>query len=75
MGAAMTPTEKDFQVVASAAMDAKARGDMEQAQALDMIARRMNADLTNRASARRMKGVPRVRSAYIHWSDIPSVLF
>lgn len=71
----MTLTEKDFQVVASAAMDAKARGDMEQAQALDRIARRMNADFTNRASARRMKGVPRVGSAHTHWSDIPSVLF
>lgn len=70
--AAVTMTEKDFDVLVGAALDAQDRGDMEAAKALDMIARKLNAALTTEKfrGARAFGG-----SAKSHtWRDVPSVL-
>ncbi len=64
-------SEADFTVLATAAMDAKAAGDMQQAQALDKIARKMNAAISN-ANAPKIPGFnppPGLR-----WDQVPCTL-
>jgi hypothetical protein len=65
--------EADFQAVASAALTAKASGDMDEARALDKLARKINLALSSdhaTAKMARMMGADVKRS----WRDIPSVL-
>ena len=45
--ASMNISEADFAVLASATLDAEACGDMEQAHALDKLARKASAALSN----------------------------
>ncbi len=70
--AAVTMTEKDFDALVCAALDAQDRGDMETAKVLDKIARKLNAAITveRYRSVRVFSG-----SAKSHtWRDVPSVL-
>lgn len=64
-------SEGDFEACASAAIEALRRGDRKEAEALDKLARKINAALANkRASSgpfgRLAKGMT--------WEDVPSVL-
>lgn len=70
--AAVTMTDKDFDALVCAALDAQDRGDTETAKALDMIARKLNAALT----VEKYRGVRWASgSATKHtWRDVPSVL-
>lgn len=67
-------SEDDFDRVANAACDALDRGDVASAKALDKIARKMNAALSNNrwgAKAVRMMGGA---GKSISWREVPSVL-
>lgn len=66
-------SEADFQALAEAAEQAQRLGDRNAAEALDKIARKMNAALSNAS----VSG-PMVRFAREHkkltWRDVPSTL-
>lgn len=66
-------TESDFQVLAQAAQAAKDRGDMADAEALDKLARKASASLTNTKYAGLM---PFTTSEVkkMKWSSVPSTL-
>jgi len=67
-------SEEDFSTVAEAACNARDDGNAEAAQALDKIARKINAALTASRyslSLGRMMGLPRHT---VRWEDMPSVL-
>lgn len=64
-------SESDFIVVANAALDSYYKGDEEEADALDKIARKINASLTN-AETRKLAAPFRHKA--ITWEEIPSVL-
>ncbi len=67
-------SEKDFDMVACAAMDAQDRRDMTTARNLDKLARKMNAAL---ASARVTKSFGRTigfQKTEVRWQDMPSVI-
>ncbi len=66
-------SEDDFKIVASAAIDAKASGDLVAAAALDKIARKINASVSN-ANVRAMAGHLGRGGESIKWTDVPSVL-
>lgn len=65
--------EEDFCVLARAAQAAKDRGELTDAQALDKLARKANASLTNAKYA----GAARFTSSEVKlakWSSVPSTL-
>ena len=66
-------SEADFTTLANAAMEAKARGEMDEAHALDKIARKTNAALSNSglSKARRLIGGS---GKSITWEEVPSTL-
>lgn len=68
--ASINVSEADFRAAAAGAWACKAAGDEESAAALDKIARKINAVLTNgtvsRASPLKMTDQPK-------WEDMPSV--
>ena len=67
-------SEAEFELVASAANDAKMHEDMRRARALDKLARKMNAALAMAATQRRIgRSTDRMR-ARITWRDVPSTL-
>lgn len=66
--------EDDFTVVASGAMDAEARGDLDEARALDKLARKINAALASGNSARQAARALGVSVDKVSWRDMPSVL-
>lgn len=66
-------TEKDFEVLASAAVDAFERGDEQAAKAIDKVARKINAALSNQA-ARKAAGPWARGSSNLTWKDVPSTL-
>jgi hypothetical protein len=74
--ASINISEDDFVCVAAAANDALKRGDVEDAAALDKIARKINAALSNSnvhlTVLRRMTG--RSGAAGPTWRDMPSTL-
>ena len=65
--------EEDFTTVAMAAMNAKSRGDMDEAHRLDKIARKINAALTSATTLHisKLSGMPRQT---VRWQDMPSCL-
>jgi uncharacterized protein HemY len=70
--AAVTMTDADFIHLVSAANYAKERGDIEEADALDMIARKLNAALT----VERYRGIRWANGSAtkMTWRDVPSTL-
>lgn len=74
--ASINISEDDFVSVAHAANIANERGDDVQAKALDKIARKINAALTNSNSSleslRRAAGMGRGRGP--SWQDMPSTI-
>ncbi len=71
--ASVNVSESEFDVLASAAYDAHLRGDKVAAAALDKMARKANAALTNDKyrSARWLGGAA---SKSLTWEDVPSTL-
>lgn len=65
--------ETDFDTLAGAAIDARDRGDIEQARQLDKLARKVNAALTGQSAFRltTMMGMPR---RPVRWQDMPSTI-
>ena len=66
--------ERDFEVLAAAAIEARDNGDLEQAMALDKIARKVNAALTGADPARRIATMATGKTSPVRWRDMPSVL-
>lgn len=71
--ASISINEEDFNVLANAAMDAKEHGNMDQANALDKLARKANVSLTG-AKTGSMRSFARPGSKTLRWNDVPSVL-
>ena len=69
--AAISVKESDFAVLASAAMEAKDREDLVEAVALDILARRVNAAISN-SKLVRLPGMPDVPG--LKWSEVKSIL-
>jgi len=66
--------EDDFLAVALAAASAKDEGDMDQARALDKIARKINASLSSAATKQyRWLGGSTKREP-LRWQDVPSTI-
>lgn len=65
--AAVPMTEEDFNTLACAAMDAADLGDEETAKALDKLARKLSAALTNE----KMRAVG---GKTLKWRDVPTVI-
>lgn len=73
--ASINTSEADFMAVAGAARDAKDRGDMTEAKALDKIARKINAALSHDAPmARLARAASGQRCSTSSWKDMPSTL-
>lgn len=71
----MSVSEKDFMVVAAAAMDAQDAGNSEAARSLDQIARKMNLALSMDGGSRKMAAFMSGNAAPKRtWRDMPSVL-
>lgn len=68
----ITVTEDDFMAVACAAQDAQDRGDTRTAKVLDKLARKINADLSNKAVGQMTHGM-RV-TGKPSWKAMPSTL-
>lgn len=64
-------TEDEFNAVASAAVDAFNDGDIETAERLDKLARKINADLSN---AHVSSITPMRTTGKPSWRDMPSTL-
>lgn len=68
-------SEDDFAIVATAANDAQRKGDMKAAQALDKIARKINAALTAANPVmRELAFLSGRKPQAVRWSDMPSTL-
>jgi hypothetical protein len=72
--ASINISERDFEVLACAAMDAQDRGDRDTAKALDKLARKMNAALTAARYGVRLSRAMGMPAATVRWQDMPSVL-
>ena len=72
--ASINISEDDFNVLAAAANDANARGDQEQADALDKIARKVNAALSKNQWATSVVRLVGVAPKPLSWRDMPSTL-
>lgn len=70
--ASISVSEDDFSVLATAALDAKARGSFEDAEKLDKLARKTSAAITNSKYPHRLPGMPDVPG--IKWTDVKSIL-
>lgn len=66
-------SEKDFEALATAANDAKLHGDLEQAEALDKLARKVNAALSN-AKHIGLRNLGGIRGKNMTWQEAPSTL-
>ena len=67
-------SEDDFVNVASAAIEAKRRGDMAEAKALDKIARKINAALTAAIPERKIAQMMSGSRSPVRWQDMPSTI-
>lgn len=67
-------SEADFATVASAAMNAKDKGNLSQAEALDKIARKINAALANASIPKEMRRFAGPYAVAITWEEVPSTL-
>lgn len=65
----MNITEKEHKALVFACLDARDKGDMEQAKALDILARKASADLTNKKYA----GLP-IYGKRQTWRSLKSIL-
>lgn len=73
--ASIVISEEDFMVVAGAARDAQQAGNMEEALALDKVARKMNAALSrDSATAKIARYASGGKSTPFSWKDVPSTL-
>lgn len=63
-------SEQEFSVVASAAQDAFEKGCLDDAKALDKLARKMNAALSNQ----KVTGPYGAGYTPLKWTDVESVL-
>ena len=72
--ASINISEDDFSAVAGAARDAAKRGDVTEAAALDKIARKINAALSNSGWARKMSRSMGGTGTALNWTDVPSTL-
>jgi len=72
--ASINISEEDFIQVAGAANDAKSRGDMRSANALDKIARKINAALSKDNACAKIARAVGGQNAVLRWQDVPSVL-
>lgn len=68
----ITISEADFEAVAGAAIAAQGRGERAAAEALDKIARKINASLSN--SRGRHTAMFGMQAAALRWQDVPSTL-
>ena len=66
--------EGDFEIVASAANSAADNGDMDEAHALDKLARKINAAISRDSAAAKLARTISGRPAVLRWQDVPSVL-
>ncbi len=62
-------SEKSFELIAHAAITCYQNGEIEEAEGLDKIARRINAALSGQMTKKH-----RMRGKGITWKDVPSVL-
>lgn len=72
--ASINISEDDFGQLFNAANDALSRGDKKAAEALDKIARKMNAALSHDAPMARIARAHGGRGAPVSWRDMPSTL-
>lgn len=70
--ATISAKKSDFDVLATAARRAKDAGCLEDARALDLLARKVNAAVTNNDFSKEYSGIPRTTS--ISYKDVPSTL-
>lgn len=71
--ATLNISERDFAALAEATLDAEAKGDTEQAKALDKLARKASAALTNARYATAKNQGPFPVDA-IKWENVRSLL-
>lgn len=71
--ASINISEADYGVLFSAAHDAAAHGDQDQAAALDKLARKVNAALTTNSSGRKLAGAMGLSLKSVRWEEMPSV--
>jgi len=64
-------SEKDFEILFNAANDAKDKGDMQQAKALDKLARKINAALSKTCIEPPLRTG---RPHHLKWQDMPSTI-
>ena len=67
-------SEDDFSTVATAARAAMDAGDLEEAGALDKIARKINAALTGSRDSLHIGQMIGMPKPVVRWQDMPSVL-
>ncbi len=67
-------SEEDFMTIAMAANRAKSDGDMDDARALDKIARKINAALTGASTGRQLAIALSGKRHVIRWQDMPSTI-
>jgi hypothetical protein len=67
-------SEKDFDMVACAAMDAQDRGDMSTARNLDKLARKMNAAITSAKITAQFGRALGYQKSEVRWQDMPSII-
>lgn len=66
-------SERDYELVAGAAMDAEQKGHREEAEGLDKIARKINAALTA-VTTRPYSWLSGSERKPLTWQDMPSTL-
>lgn len=67
--ASISVSEKSFELISHAAITCYQNGEIEEAEGLDKIARRINAVLSSQVTAKY-----RLRGKGLTWKDVPSVL-
>lgn len=67
--ASISVSEKNFELIAHAAITCYQNGEIEEAEGLDKIARRINAALANKVTKKY-----RIRGKGITWKEVPSIL-
>jgi hypothetical protein len=72
--ASINISEDDFGRLFNAANDALLRGDVEAAEALDKIARKMNAALSHDAPMARIARANGGRGKSVTWREMPTTL-
>ena len=71
--ASINVSEEDFSTIATAAHAAMDNGDQEEANALDKIARKINAALTGSRDSLHIGAMMGMPKPVVRWQDMPSV--